>query len=205
MGCFIMSKSDIWMPLYIGDYLADTQLLTTEQHGAYFLLILAYWRNKGPIPADDKVLSAICKMPPSEWKKAKPVIEKFFDKQDGYLKHKRIDSELERSTDKRSVAVKKARLGALVRHAKSVGYEINTKSSNVYKMLEALPEALPEALLEALLGQYPDDCLKQYKSQSQSQSQSQSPFSLPLPEEEFLSTTVVDTNTGEVLFDEVAR
>jgi uncharacterized protein YdaU (DUF1376 family) len=192
-----MSKSDIWMPFYIGDYLADTQLLTTEQHGAYFLLILAYWRNKGPIPADDKVLASICKMPPADWKKAKPHIEKFFTKQDGMLRQKRIDLEIERSSEKRSMAVKKARLGAMVRHAKGAGYEINTKSANIFKLLEALPEALPEALLEALLDKYPSDCLKQYKSQSQSQSQSQSP-SLPFPESEISSNTVVDTSTGEV-------
>jgi uncharacterized protein YdaU (DUF1376 family) len=195
-----MSKSDIWMPFYIGDYLADTQLLTTEQHGAYFLLILAYWRNKGPIPADDKVLASICKMPPADWKKAKPSIEKFFTKQDGMLRQKRIDLEIERSGEKRSMAVKKARLGAMVRYAKGAGYEINTKSANVFKVLEALPEALPEALLEALLVQYPNDCLKQCKSQSQSQSQSQS-YILPLPEDEFFSSTVVDTDTGEMLFE----
>lgn len=200
-----MSKSDIWMPLYIGDYLADTQLLTTEQHGAYFLLIMAYWKNKGPLPDDDKILSGICKMSSSDWKKSKPVISKFFDTIDGCITHKRIDAEMVRSADKRESSQKKARLGAVIRWAKASGYDLDAKSKELHTMLEAMPQAMPEAIVEAMLERCPKQCLKvcysqsqsQPQSQSQSQSQPQSPVWSPLPEEN--SRGVVDTATGELI------
>jgi uncharacterized protein YdaU (DUF1376 family) len=46
------------MPFYVGDYLSATRRLTTEQHGAYVLILLDYWKN-GPPPNDDGVLAQI--------------------------------------------------------------------------------------------------------------------------------------------------
>ena len=48
-----MSKA--WMPLYIGDYMADTGHLSTAEHGCYLLLIMHYWEN-GSIPIEDDKL-----------------------------------------------------------------------------------------------------------------------------------------------------
>jgi hypothetical protein len=38
-------KSDIWMPIYIGDLLADTQHLTNEQFGIYHKVFYHQWRH----------------------------------------------------------------------------------------------------------------------------------------------------------------
>lgn len=81
------------MPLYIGDYLQDTTRLTTEQHGAYLLLIMDYWIN-GPLPDCDASLSQVTRLQPAAWKKNKPALSRLFVITEGEWHHKRIEKEL---------------------------------------------------------------------------------------------------------------
>ncbi len=78
------------MPFYPADYLADTGHLTTQEHGAYFLLILHYWSNAG-LPADERKLARIARMSSSEWTATRDTIADFFD---ANWQHFRIDAEL---------------------------------------------------------------------------------------------------------------
>lgn len=88
-----MSRTDIWMPLYIGDYLSDTMSLEAREHGAYLLLIMHYWRN-GPLPDDDRALAGIGRVDRKTWlADTGPIVRAFFEARDGKLHHKRIDSE----------------------------------------------------------------------------------------------------------------
>lgn len=105
-----MSGPTAWMPFYIADYLGDTQRLTTEQHGAYLLLMLDYWRS-GPPPDDDAVLQQITKLERSAWKKHKPALARMFIVTDGAWHHKRIDRELANAAtnaERRSIKAKAA-------------------------------------------------------------------------------------------------
>jgi uncharacterized protein YdaU (DUF1376 family) len=81
-----------WMPLYVADYLGDTEHLSTLQHGAYCLLLFSYWR-RGSLPDDDRQLANITKLSLDDWLIQRPILQAFFF--DGW-KHKRVDNELRR-------------------------------------------------------------------------------------------------------------
>ena len=78
------------MPLYIPDFLADTMHLSATETGAYLCLIFDYWLHDG-LPADDRKLAAIARVPIGAWRKMRPTIQAFF--YEGWS-HKRIDAEL---------------------------------------------------------------------------------------------------------------
>ena len=93
-----MSKTDAWMPLYVGDYLRDTHDLDAREHGAYLLLLMRYW-STGPIPDDDRYLAAVAHVSRSVWsRRVGPVIRRFFEVKEGHLHHKRADVERDRVT-----------------------------------------------------------------------------------------------------------
>lgn len=84
------------MPWWVADYLADTQHLSTVEHGAYCLLIMHYWRH-GSVPDDNKQLAAITKLKLSDWLKHRATVATFF--LEGW-KHKRIETEIAKANAK---------------------------------------------------------------------------------------------------------
>ena len=92
-------KTDIWMPLYIGEYLADTMSFTTEQHGAYMRLLMACWREKGePLSGTDEDMATITGLTQAKWRALKPkMLTKFIVSEDGRVTHKRAMKEVQRA------------------------------------------------------------------------------------------------------------
>lgn len=115
-----MARADIWMPLYIGDYLSDTMHLTTEQHGAYLLLIMAYWKNGGPLPGNAAALAATCRLSGDAWSNAQAMLASFFtiDAVSGDWRHERIDKELADAAGNKERRVSKAKAAAEARWSK---------------------------------------------------------------------------------------
>lgn len=91
------AKADTWMPFYVADYLRATMRLTRDQHGAYFLLLLACWDGGGKLPRDPGQLAAIAKATPAEWRKLAPVILPYFEEHEDHLIHDRVVKEHEKA------------------------------------------------------------------------------------------------------------
>lgn len=84
---------DIWMPVYIGDMLAKTTRMTTEQIGASFLLLMDYWRN-GAIPDDNNIIASITRISSSKVKTLKAVLisSNLLNVQDGEIHSEYLDN-----------------------------------------------------------------------------------------------------------------
>ena len=104
-----------FLPLATDAYLADTTHLTTEQHGAYLLLLMAAWRNPDcDLPDDEVQLAQICRMSLRSWRAKNAPVLAFFSLKSGRLKQKRLSETREKVKVKR-----KQRLDALDRAMKA--------------------------------------------------------------------------------------
>jgi uncharacterized protein YdaU (DUF1376 family) len=137
------NKTDIWMPLYIGDYLADTAHLDAERHGCYLLWMMHYWR-KGPLPDNIEDLVSIGKLRSSNAPSiAQALLREFFTKNgDGTWHQKRQDAERDKWQQKKLSAIEKASRAAKARWEDAP----SNAPSMPQAMLERCPSPLPSPL-----------------------------------------------------------
>lgn len=108
-----------YMQLYIADYLADTMHLSTEEHGAYLLLMFNYWQTGRPIPKNR--LSKIARLSNDRWSAVEPSLKEFFSDTGIEWVQERIERDLEAvknsisqksAAGKASAQARKAKKGA---------------------------------------------------------------------------------------------
>lgn len=108
-----------YMQLYVADYLADTMHLTTEEHGAYLLLIFNYWQTGKPIPVSR--LARITRLSNERWTDVERSLSEFFNERSNEWVHDRIERDLEavRATQEQRIAAGKASAEARKQAAKA--------------------------------------------------------------------------------------
>jgi uncharacterized protein YdaU (DUF1376 family) len=96
-----------FMPFWTDAYLADTVHLTTEQHGAYLLLLFQAWRSPDcSLSDDDELLALQAKVSPAKWKAMKPIVMAFWklDKRRKRWVQKRLRIEREKVMERKAKA-----------------------------------------------------------------------------------------------------
>ena len=84
-----------YMRFYAADYLADTHHLSTEEHGAYLLLLLNYWQSEKPLNNANHRLAYVARMSNDRWISVEKVLSEFFDVRGDEWTHQRVEYELD--------------------------------------------------------------------------------------------------------------
>jgi uncharacterized protein YdaU (DUF1376 family) len=132
------NPTDIWMPLYIGDYLAETQHLSAEQSGAYLHLLMHEWRV-GPLPLDLDVLRRIARVEKDAWSNAWAMLEHFFTRTEAGYTQPRLELEKVKSQENRERFSNRGKAAAEKRWSKMHEHA----TSNAHAMLDGCPSPSP--------------------------------------------------------------
>jgi uncharacterized protein YdaU (DUF1376 family) len=129
------------MKWYPGDYLGDTRHLTTEQHGAYLLLLMTMWRAGGWLPDDALKLARWAGVTPYKWEKIGAEVLAFFVRENGCVSQRRLLKELAnylREIEKKSEGGKRGAQAKLLKNNKS------TQGGASTNLKQPEPEPEPE-------------------------------------------------------------
>ena len=136
-----------WMPFYPADYLADTRRLTTEQHGAYMLLLMDSW-SSGALPDDDAVLARVAGLDAESWARTRPVLAGYFEIADGKWVHARIEREREHAQAYAQASSSRGKKAATARWSKKKPEESTEKPAESVDNSQKDAQAYAQALLD---------------------------------------------------------
>lgn len=140
-----MTKStDIWFPFYIGDYIADTMHLSAEEHGAYLLLIIHYWKNQKPIKNEPKTIQNIAKI---KFKKLSNVLA-FFEEKNGEFTHSRIEKEIAKARKNKELKSEAGKKGMEKRYNRTVTDVITEPQQNTYQTPNPSPSPTESIIIK---------------------------------------------------------
>ena len=130
-----------WMRFFPADYLADTRRLTTEQHGAYLLLLMDSW-SSGALPDDDTVLARVAGLDAKRWAQVRPVVARYFQIADGQWVHARIERERENAQAHAQASSSRGKKAATARWSKKKPEESTEKPAESVDNLQKDAQAL---------------------------------------------------------------
>jgi uncharacterized protein YdaU (DUF1376 family) len=137
-----------WFAFNPEAYTGDTSHLTCEEHGAYLLLMLAYYRSERPLPGTDRALASICKLSMERWLECRPTLAPFFVEVDSTWRHIRIEAEIAEGHQRMERYSNRAKAGGEARQRK----RLERSSSTTQEVQKKDTLTLTKDSLSAVLG-----------------------------------------------------
>lgn len=122
------------MMLWTDAYMADTSHLTTTEHGAYLLILMAMWRAGGSLANDDVRLARIAKLTLDKWRRIAPTIREFFTIDGEAVTQKRLKLELEIALSKTEKLKAAGRSGGRAKALKNNNHAPSIATGNVIQL-----------------------------------------------------------------------
>lgn len=127
-----------FMQLYVSDFVGDTLHLSTEQIGAYMLLLMAMWNAGGRLPDDDAKLARVVRLSVKKWRAIAPDLMAFLERKEGEIWHNRLTKELQKSAAKSERRAASGKQGAT---AKALKYR-EVGLANASRLLKHSPDTI---------------------------------------------------------------
>ncbi|WP_298966185.1 DUF1376 domain-containing protein [uncultured Roseibium sp.] len=131
------------MPMFWDAYLADTTHLTTEEHGAYLLLLAAMWRRDGSVPDDDKDNARILGLTAAKWRKIKARLSEFLTFESGHISQRNLQKIWKKTQEKIEKNSQNGAKGGRSRSNKNKSLG-EANASNSLNPNASIPEPEPE-------------------------------------------------------------
>lgn len=129
------------LPLWTDAFLADTLHLSTEEAGAYLLMLFTAWRRPNcDLPDDDKFLMKICRCDGRKWRHLRPVMEQFHVIENGTWRQVRLQKERKYVGD----LSQKQRANINARWSKNKGLGDTTVIPDAYQTDTPTPTPIPK-------------------------------------------------------------
>ena len=132
-----------FMPMFVGDYIADTPELSIEAHGAYCLILFYTWKGRKFLEDDDKKMCRILRLGNRKWQKIKKEILPYFDLSDGTWFQQKLSEMLAETKQKSDKNKANGRLGGI---AKSLKNKETTLANATNKSSILEPESKPDII-----------------------------------------------------------
>jgi len=131
------------MQFYVGDYIQKTLHLTTEQNGAYLLLLFAMWQGNACLPNDQTKLARIARVSPKRWQSVWREIHVFFTFDGDVIRQDRLTKEFQKVL---SISQERKTSGSLGGKAKALKNNVSdvAKANVLLEQKSGIPEPEPE-------------------------------------------------------------